>query len=232
MSDATALTPERLVELLADAGDLDAGTEVLDALRVRHMRVDTGTDLLPLQARLFTARDRDRAHRAEVLAPLRDGSIDELARGGLLLEAAAAWRALSRVWPDEPGWSERLTRAELLIAPLDRDGSDPARAAVDQCLARGDLHAAWAALSALAELHPHDLPVSQRLDALRVVLFGPSNTRPYQQGDEADRGSLVSASARASAEVLRGSQPPRERPSVPSSELRVGRTRVLRVGEK
>lgn len=232
MTDATALTPEQLVALLAEAGDLDAGTEVLDALRVRRMREGAGEDLLPLQAKLFNARDRERAHRIEVLAPLRDGVIDELARDGLLLEAAAAWRALCRAWPDEPGWSERLGRVELLIAPLDRDGADPARAAVDDALARGDLHAAWASLSALGAMSPHDLAVSQRVDALRVVLFGPSSTQPYQQGADGDRSSLVTASVRASAEVARTSQPPQERLSSPSGELTVSRRKVLRVGEK
>jgi hypothetical protein len=35
MNETAALTPEHLVELLADAGDLDAATEALDALRLR-----------------------------------------------------------------------------------------------------------------------------------------------------------------------------------------------------
>lgn len=228
MTDAAALTPERLVELFAQAGDLDAGTEILDALRLR--RADQGA-LLPLQALLFNAKGRDRAHRTRALTPLRDGAVDELAREGYLLEAAAAWRALGRVWPDEPGWSERLERVERLIDPLDPSRVDPSRTAIDEALARGDLPTAWAALSEAGSLAPHDLAVAQRVDALRIVLFGPSSTRPYHEGAEGDRGSLVSASTRASAEVARTSQPPAPRPSSPSGEVRVARTRVLRVGK-
>lgn len=229
MSDVTALTPEGLVALFAEAGDLDAGTEILDALRLR--RSDQRA-LLPLQALLFKARHRDRAHRAKVLAALREGVVDELARDGYLLEAAAAWRALARVWPDELGWSERLERVERLIDPLDPSRSDSTRTSIDDALARGELHGAWELLSAASAAAPHDLAVAQRVDALRVVLFGPSNTRPYQSGDEADRGSLVSASTRASAEALRGSRPPVEpRPSSPSGEVRVAHRRVVRVGK-
>ncbi|MFO0628370.1 MAG: hypothetical protein U0325_22540 [Polyangiales bacterium] len=231
MSDATALTPERLVELLAEAGDLDAGTEVLDALRVRYARVATDADLLPLQARLFTARDRDRAHRAEVLTVLRDGAIDELARAGLLLEAAAAWRAMARVWPDEPGWTERLARAELLIAPLDRDGDDPDRAVVDHALARGDVHAAWGALCALADAHPTRSRVAAPRRAARGALRPVEH--PALPGGRRGRPRL--ARERVGAGLGRGAPrgpPPRTRGSSPSNELRVARTRVLRVGEK
>lgn len=230
MTETAALTPERLVELLADAGDLDAGTEVLDALRLRAG--DEGV-VLRLQARLFTAAERDRAHRAEALGALRDGVIDELAREGHLLEAAAAWRAMARAFPDEPAWVDRLARVELLLAPLDPSGADPARVAADAMIARGDLDAAWAALSALQADAPRDIWLGQRVEALRVVLFGPSTTKPYREGAEEDRTSLVSASQRASAEVLRPSQPAEApRPSTPGGEVRISRTKVLRVGEK
>lgn len=221
MTDTAALTPERLVEVLADAGDLDAGTEVLDALR---LRAKDPAAVLRLQARLFTATERDRAARMEGLACLRDGAIDALARDGHLLEAAAAWRAMSRAFPDEPGWVERLARAELLLAPLDPSGADLARGEVDAMIARGDLDAAWSALGAMQAEAPGDIWLGQRVEALRVVLFGPSTTRPYREGAEEDRASLVSASQRASAEVLR--------PSSPGGDVRLARTKVVRVGEK
>jgi hypothetical protein len=226
MNETAALRPEHLVELLADAGDLDAATEALDALRLRPGDDDAR---LRLQARLFTATDGDRARRAACLTPLRDGAIDELARDGHLLEAAAAWRAMCRAWADEPHWVDRLARVELLLAPLDPSGHDPSRCAVDAALARGDLHGAWDALLALQSAAPHDIWVAQRADALRAVLFGPSTTKPYREGDAP---SLREASERASAEFLRTSQPAPERPSAPGGEVRLSRTRVLRVGEK
>lgn len=223
---ADALTPETLTELLADAGDLDAGTEVLDALRLRTL--DAGT-VLRLQARLFTAPEGDRERRRAVLGALREGAVDLLARAGHLLEAAAAWRALARAFPEEPAWAEKLTRVEGLLAPLDPSGADPDRVETDAMIARGDLEAAWKRLNALQSEDPRDLWLAQRIDALQVVLFGPSSTKPYREGEEPPRDSLPEAAPQLGEGPAGASLPGAGQGAKP--EVRIARTRVVRVGK-
>lgn len=146
-------TPEELIESLAEAGELDAGAEVLDALRLR----DPERSLVRLQARLFDAPDApDDVARRAALAPWRAGGVAQLQQGGAFLEAAVALRVLARVFADEPALAEAYARAEALLAPLPNPLGDPARAAFDGAIARGDAPDAWDRITALARRDPGD----------------------------------------------------------------------------
>lgn len=170
-------TPEQLLEVLADAGELDAGAEVFDAIRMRDPQ---GTALLALQARLFDAPDdTPLARRREVLASWRDDAFDRLAQRGALLEVAVGLRVMARVYADEPTWGDRAARLESVLTPLPESQHDSARRAVDEAIARGAVTDAWERLRALAHQEPHDLELARRTEVLQELLFSPSGTRPY-----------------------------------------------------
>lgn len=170
-------TPEQLLEALADAGELDAGVELFDAIRMRDPSAAT---LLALQARLFDAPDdAPITRRREVLAPWRDDAFERLAQRGALLEVAVGLRVMARVFSDEPTWAERAARLESVLTPMPESQHDPARAAIDEALMRGAVTDAWERLRALARQEPDDAELARRTEVLQELLFPPSGTRPY-----------------------------------------------------
>lgn len=182
MGDAAGtFTTDDLVALLADAGEVDAGVEVLEAIRA-HDQASSQT--MRLQARLFAAEAPDAARRREVLLRLRDGRVDVLAREGALLEACVALRLLNREFPEEPMWAEKLSRIEDLLLPLPNLHGDARRADVDALIALGRTREAWELLREMVTDSPNELELSRRADALRALLFEPMHTRPYREGDE------------------------------------------------
>lgn len=185
-------TPEQLIETLAEAGELDVGVEVLDALRLR----DPSAPIVRLQARLFDAPDDPPpdAKRA-ALAPWREGALDRLQQRGAFLEVAAALRLMARVFADEPGWAERHARAEALVAPLPNPHGDPARAAADAAVARGDVADAWDRARSLARNEPGDPALAARVELLRDVVYPPAETRPYEALREPDDPAAVTTLA-------------------------------------
>ena len=183
MGDAAdSFTTDDLVALLADAGEVDAGVEVLEAVRA-HDQASTQT--MRLQARLFAAEAPTPARRREVLLALRDGRVDVLARQGALLEACVALRLLNREFPDEPTWAEKLSLLEDLLLPLPNLHGDARRADVDALIALGRTREAWELLREMITDSPNELELARRADALRALLFEPAHTRPYHEGDDA-----------------------------------------------
>jgi hypothetical protein len=192
MIASTSSTAEELIEALAEAGELDAGVEVLDALRMR----DPSASLVHLQAKLFDAPD-DRSIEAkrEALAPWREGALDGLLQRGAFLEVAAALRVMTRVFADEPVWRERHARIETLVTPLPNPHDDPSRSAFDAAIARGEVSEAWDRLRALLRQDPSDPDLARRLEALREVVYPPTGTRPYEALREPVDASAVTALA-------------------------------------
>jgi hypothetical protein len=185
MGDAArTFTPDDLVILLADAGEVDAGVEVLEAMRAH----DPGaTQTTRLQARLFAAESPGGARRRELLLELRDGRVDSLARQGALIEACVALRLLNREFPEEPMWADKLSLLEDLLLPLPNLHGDPRRAHVDGLIALGRTRDAWELLRGMITESPGELELSRRSDALRALLFEPVHTRPYRDDDESTR---------------------------------------------
>lgn len=182
MGDAAAsFTTDDLVALLADAGEVDAGVEVLEAIRA-HDR--TSAQTTRLQARLFAAEAPGAERRREVLVQLRDGRVDALARQGALLEACVALRLLNREFPDEPMWADKLSLLEDLLIPLPNLHGDARRADVDALIALGRTREAWELLREMVTDSPNEFELSRRADALRSLLFEPMHTRPYREGEE------------------------------------------------
>ncbi|MDB4930279.1 MAG: hypothetical protein JWM10_2763 [Myxococcaceae bacterium] len=185
MGDAArSFTPDDLVVLLADAGEVDAGVEVLEAIRAHD---PTAAQTTRLQARLFAADAPGAGRRRELLLGLRDGRVDGLARQGALIEACVALRLLNREFPDEPVWAEKLSLLEDLLLPLPNLHGDPRRAHVDALIALGRTRDAWELLRDMIAESPGELELARRSDALRALLFEPVHTRPYREGDEATR---------------------------------------------
>jgi len=173
---STDLNIEQLVELLAEAGELDVGAEVLEAWRMRN---PGAREVVRLQARLFNADDPGDATRCAVLGRVHHTALDNLVRQGALLEAAAAYRSLIRARPDDALWRERLSRVEAVLSPLPNADHDARREAIDALVARGALSEAFAALRELCQ-DARDAVLEQRLDTLRSLLFEPAHTRPYR----------------------------------------------------
>jgi hypothetical protein len=189
MGDAAGtFTTDDLVALLADAGEVDAGVEVLEAIRAHDQ---SSPQTMRLQARLFAAEAREPGRRREALMPLRDGRVDALAREGALLEACVALRLLNREFPDEPAWAEKLSRLEDLLLPLPNLHGDPRRADVDALIALGRTREAWELLREMITDSPGELELSRRADALRALLFEPAHTRPYREADEEFRQEMA-----------------------------------------
>ncbi len=223
---STDLTIEQLVELLAEAGELDAGAEVLEAWRMRN---PGARDVVRLQAALFNADDPGEVTRREVLGRVHHSALDNLARHGALLEVAAAYRAMIRAQPDDALWRERLARVEAVLAPLPNPDHDARREAIDAMVARGALSEAFGALRELCR-DGRDAVLEQRAETLRGMLFEPAHTRPYRAlpADEAQvivgskfRG-LTSPDARAS------STPPTPGSSVEPAETLARSAEALR----
>ncbi len=171
------LTLESLVESLADAGELDAGVEVLEAWKLRSLEPRT---LLRLQARLFSI-DRQPSVPLEVaFAAWTPSALDALARDGALLEVAIALRLQLRRFPTDTLWQDRLARVETLLSPLAKRGGDPRLEAVDAMVARGVLIDAHAALRSLCSEGPRNPELERRCDLLRALLWEPAHTRPYR----------------------------------------------------
>ncbi len=179
-------TPERLIEALADAGEVDAGVEVFDAVRMR----DPGSrSLLRLQARLFMAeRVPAEAQRAS-MASWCNGALDRLARNGALIECAVGYRVLAKVFPEDRLWRERQSRVEAVLSPLPNPHGDAARAAIDHLVARGATADALAAMRALAQREPDDADLARRAETLEDLCAETPDTRPY--------GALTPEQARA-----------------------------------
>jgi hypothetical protein len=189
MGDAAGtFTTDDLVALLADAGEVDAGVEVLEAIRAHD---PSSPQTLRLRARLFAAEAPAPGRCREVLMPLRDGRVDALAREGALLEACVALRLLNREFPDEPAWAEKLSRLEDLLLPLPNLHGDPRRADVDALIALGRTREAWEVLREMITDSPGELELSRRADALRALLFEPAHTRPYREADEEFRQEMA-----------------------------------------
>ncbi|MDO9019564.1 MAG: hypothetical protein Q8S73_21255 [Deltaproteobacteria bacterium] len=189
MGDAAGtFTTDDLVALLADAGEVDAGVEVLEAIRAHDQ---SSPQTMRLQARLFAAEPLSPERRREALTPLRDGRVDALAREGALLEACVALRLLNREFPDEPAWAEKLSRLEDLLLPLPNLHGDPRRADVDALIALGRTREAWELLREMITDSPGELELSRRADALRALLFEPAHTRPYREADEEFRKEMA-----------------------------------------
>jgi hypothetical protein len=185
MADAAGtFTADDLVGLLADAGEVDAGVEVLEAIRARDHAASQATRL---QARLFAAEAVSPERRREVLTLLRDGRVDGLAREGALIEACVALRALNREFPDEPMWAEKLSRIEDLLLPLPNLHGDARRADVDALIALGRTRESWELLREMIAESPNELELTRRADALRALLFEPVHTRPYRDSDDSAR---------------------------------------------
>jgi hypothetical protein len=201
-STVADLSIEQLVEILADAGELDAGAEVLEAWR---MREPDARAIVRLQARLFNADDVAGAERHAALSGVHHAALDGLARQGALLEVAVAYRALLRAHPDDALWRERLARIEGILAPLPNADHDPRRDAIDAMVARGALSEAFAALRELCR-EARDAALEQRAEALRALLFEPAHTRPYRPL------GLEEAAQALSSNRLRGLTSPDARP--------------------
>lgn len=198
MPDGDELTAARLVEILADAGEIDAGVEALEALQ---LRTPGAPELGRLQARLFAAEDLSPARKRAVLDPLRGGALEALARQGALIECAVAYRVLAAVFPDEPAWLARLGRIESVLSPLPGADDDPALHAVESLLARGATQQALAALRDLARERPDDRDLERRAEELRALLFDPTHTRPFRQVSMDDAARALS-DARMAPEAL------------------------------
>ncbi len=185
-------TAEQLIETLAEAGEVDVGVEVLDAVRLR----DPTASLVRLQARLFDAPDvLPLDVKRAALAPWADGAFERLQQRGALAEAAAGLRVMARLFADDPAWAEHHARAEALAAPLPNPHGDPKRAAFDAAVARGDVADAWERLRALVRHEPADHALALRLEALRDVVFPPAETRPYEALRELPDASTMAALA-------------------------------------
>ncbi len=169
-------TPERLIEVLADAGEVDAGVEVLDALR---LRAPGSTALIKLQARLFMAAPVPTDRARTVMAAWCNGALDRLARSGALLECAVGYRVLAKVFPDDRIWRERYVRIEAALSPLHNPYNDTARSTIDGLIARGATSEAAEALRALARLEPSDADIAQRAATFEELCAEPPDTRAY-----------------------------------------------------
>lgn len=170
-------TPERLIEVLADAGEVDAGVEVLDALR---LRAPSSTALIKLQAKLFMAAPVTSERARTVMASWCNGALDRLARSGALLECAVGYRVLAKVFPDDRIWRERYVRIEAALSPLHNPYNDTARSTIDGLIARGATAEAAEALRALARLEPSDADIAQRAATFEELCAEPPDTRAYE----------------------------------------------------
>ncbi len=168
-------TAEQLIEALADVGEVDAGVEVLDALRMR----DPATPRVRLQARLFMAEPVTPEAARCALSSWRGGALDELVRAGALLEAAVGFRVLARVYPEEPAWRERHARVESALAPLSNGHGDPQRERFDQLMAQGAVAEAYTVLRGLARNEPRDVDLARRVEAFAALSIDSLDTRPY-----------------------------------------------------
>lgn len=168
-------TAEQLIEALADVGEVDAGVEALDALRMR----DPAEPRVRLQARLFMAEPATPEAARAAMAPWCNGALDQLARTGALIESGVGFRVLARLFPDEAAWRERQARVEAALAPLPNRSGDPARAKIDQLVARGAVGDAYMALRALARSEPHDVELARRVEAFAELCIDTPDTRPY-----------------------------------------------------
>lgn len=178
--EEASFTADDLVSLLADAGEVDAGVEVLEALRASDPGSPTA---IRLQARLFAVDSVPADQRREALVRLRDGRVDALARRGSLLETCVALRLLNREFPEEPMWAEKLSRLEDLLEPLPNAHGDARRAHADALIAMGKPREAWELLREMVADSPMELELARRADALRGLLFEAVHTRPYREGD-------------------------------------------------
>jgi hypothetical protein len=168
-------TAEQLVEALADVGEVDAGVDVLDALRMR----DPARSRVRLQARLFMAEPASAEAARAALSSWCGGALDDLVRAGALIEAAVGFRVLARLFPDEPAWGERHARVDSALAPLPNAQGDPQRARYDQLMAQGAVSEAYTALRALARNEPHDADLARRVEVLSALTIDSLETRPY-----------------------------------------------------
>jgi hypothetical protein len=99
-------TLEALIEALADAGEIDAGVEALDAWRARE---PDAPSIVRLQARLFDADEVPEPSKRAALAPWRGGPLDTLAAQGFEAETEAARRVLARVFAEDASGITPLT---------------------------------------------------------------------------------------------------------------------------
>lgn len=181
MGDAEeTFTADDLVAILANAGEIDAGVEVLEAIRASDPGSPTA---IRLQAMLFAVESVAPDRRRSVLMQLRDGRVDALARRGALIETCVALRLLNREFPEEPMWAEKLSRLEDLLEPLPNAHGDARRAHVDALIAMGKTRDAWELLREMVADSPMELELARRADALRALLFEAVHTRPYREGD-------------------------------------------------
>ena len=176
MESVDDATPERLIEALADAGEIDAGVEVFDALRVRD---PSSSSLLRLQARLFMAPTATPERARAAMAPWCNGALDRLARAGALIECAVGYRVLAKVFPDDRLWRDRYLRLETALSPLLNPYGDTARAAIDALVARGATSEAAEALRALARMEPNDADLARRASIFEELCAESPDTRAY-----------------------------------------------------
>jgi tetratricopeptide (TPR) repeat protein len=170
-------TPERLIEVLADLGELDAGVEVLDALR---LRVPASTSLIRLQARLFMAAPASTEQARAAMAAWCNGALDRLARDGAVRECAVGYRVLAKTFSDDRVWRDRSVRLDAALTPLPNPYNDGARTAIDALVARGAIAEAADALRALARLEPHDADLAQRAGIFEELCAENTDTRAYE----------------------------------------------------
>ncbi len=170
-------TPERLIEALADAGEVDAGVEVLDALR---LRAPSSTAFMKLQAKLFMAAPVSADRARAVMASWCNGALDRLARSGALLECAVGYRVLAKVFPDDRIWRDRYVRVEAALSPVPNPYNDTSRSTIDGLIARGATAEAAEALRALARVEPGDADIAQRAATFEELCAEPPDTRAYE----------------------------------------------------
>ncbi len=200
MDSVDEATPERLIEVLADAGEIDAGVEVLDALRVRD---PSSAALIRLQARLFMAPAVTPEKARAAMAPWCNGALDRLARAGALIECAVGYRVLAKVFPDDRLWRDRHLRLETALSPLVNPYGDSARTTIDAMVARGATAEAAEALRALARLEPNDADLARRASILEELCAESTDTRAYDAltpdgaGAPRDNAMLVARVQRA-----------------------------------
>ncbi len=187
------ITATALLEHLSDAGELDAGGEVLDQLRALDPK---HPDHVRLQVRLFESPEPDDTNRESLVPIAAEGALDPLVRAGMLKAVVTVWSAIARRFPHNVSFARRAEALRELLDPLPDADRDPRRAAVLDLLTAGNAVEGYALLREVLRDAPRDEAAGRRAETLREMLYSRSSTRPY--------GAVPDYAAAA---VLRASSP-------------------------
>lgn len=193
------ITATALLEHLSDAGEVEAGGEVLDLLRTLDPK---HPDRVRLQVRLFESPEPDDGNREALIPLVTEGALDPLVRAGMLRAVVIAWRVLARRFPNNASFARRAEALLELFEPLPDADHDTRRAAVLDLLAAGNAVEGYALLREVLRDAPRDEVAGRRAETLREMLYARSSTRSYGAVPE-----------HAAVKVLRASSPDHHAPT-------------------